>query len=230
MGCATWLNTTLNALQGAWKGFIYFLPNLIGAIIVFVIGWFVAFGVGKLITRLLNLVRFNQFLERFGWREALEKSEIKFDASEFLGVLIKWCLIIVFLMAAADILQLDQFSGFLGKVLGYIPNIIVAALIFVVAVIIADILERTVKGATQKAGFAHTKFLGETVRWAVLVFAGIAILLQLGVAVAIINALVIGFIGMMALAGGLAFGLGGKDEAHELLKKLKKRVSEEVEK
>lgn len=225
-----WLDTTLFALQNAWRGFINFFPSLLAAIIVFVIGWFIAIGIGKLVTRLLNLCRFNQFLERFGWREALERAEIKFDVSEFLGVLVKWCLVIVFLMAAADILGLDQFSGFLTDVLGYIPNIIVAALIFVVGVIVADILERLVKGATQKAGILHTKFLGEATRWAVLVFVGIAILLQLGVAETIINAFVIGFIGMLALAGGLAFGLGGRDEAHDILKKLKKKISEEVEK
>jgi len=230
MGYSTWLNTTLTALLQAWKGFIYFLPNLVGAIIIFTVGWFVAVGVGKLITKFLNFCKLNQFLERFGWKEALEKAEIKFDASEFLGVLIKWCLVIVFLMAATDILRLEQFSGFLGRVLGYIPNIVIAALIFVVAVIIADILERVVKGTTQKVGIAYAKFLGETVRWAVLVFAAIAILLQLGVAVAIVNAMVFGFIGMLALAGGLSFGLGGRDEAHELLKKLKKRVSQEIEK
>lgn len=225
-----WLDITLFALQGAWKGFIYFLPNLIGAIIVLVIGWLISIGVGKLVTRFLNICRFNQFLERFGWKESLEKAEIKFDTPEFLGTLVKWCLIIVFLMAAADILGLAQFSGFLSDVLWYIPNIIVSALIFVVAVIIADLLERIVKGSTQKAGVAHAKFLGETVRWAVLVFAAIAILLQLGVAETMINALVIGFIGMLALAGGLAFGFAGKDEAHDLLKRLKKRISEEVEK
>jgi len=224
-----WLETTLEALQAAWGGFITFLPNLIGAIIVFVVGWFVSAGIGKLLTRFLNFCHFNQFLERFGWKEALEKAEIKFDASKFLGIVVKWCLVIVFLMAAADILGLEQFSGFLGGVLGYVPNIIIAVLIFIVATIIADILEGIVKGATQKAGIAYAKFLGELVRWAVLVFAAIAIFSQLGVAATIINALVVGFIGMLALAGGLAFGLGGKDEAHDFLKKLKKKVSEEIE-
>ncbi len=227
---SNWLTTTILALQGAWKGLIYFLPNLIGALVVFIIGWLISLGIGKLVTRALNTLRFNQFLERFGWKEALERAEIKFDASEFFGVLVKWCLVIVFLMAAADILGLAQFSGFLSDVLWYLPNIIVAALIFVVAVIMADLLERIVKGSVQKAGITHARFLGEAVRWAVLVFAGIAILLQLGVAETIINAMVIGFIGMLALAGGLAFGVAGKDEAHELIKKLKKKISEEVEK
>lgn len=225
-----WFDTTWFAIEKTWQGFIEFLPSLIGALIVFVLGWLISMGIGKIVTKLLNLLRLNQFLEKFGWHDALEKVDIKFDAAEFIGVLIKWCLVIVFLMAAAEILGLYQLSDFLVGVLGYIPNIIGSALIFVVAVIIADFLERIVKGSAQRAGISHVNFLGEIVRWSVLVFAGIAILLQLGVATTVINALVIGIIAMLSLAGGLAFGLGGKDEAHEAIKKIKKRISEEIEK
>jgi len=223
-----WFDTTVFALEKTWQGFLMFLPNLIGALLVFIIGWLISLGIGKLVVRLLNLLRLNQFFNKFGWQESLEKVDIKFDAAEFFGGLIKWSLIIVFLMASAEILGLYQLSGFLAMILSYIPNIIVAALIFVVAVLIAEFLERIIKGSAQQAGVSYARLLGGIVRWAVLVFAGIAILLQLGVATTIINALVIGFIAMLALAGGLAFGLGGKDEAREVIKDIRKKISEEI--
>ena len=223
-----WFDTTLLALGRTWEGFLGFLPNLFGALLVFIIGWFIAWGIGRLVIRLLNLLRLNQFFDKFGWRESLEKVDIKFDAAEFFGGLIKWALVIVFLMASAEILGLYQLSDFLAMILSYIPSIIAASLIFVVAVIIADFLERIIKGSAQKAGVSYARVLGEIVRWAILAFAGIAILLQLGVATTIINAMVIGFIAMLSLAGGLAFGLGGKDEAREVIKDIKKKISEEI--
>jgi small-conductance mechanosensitive channel len=224
----SWFDTTLIAMESAWQGLIGFLPSLLGDLIVFFIGWLISLGIGKLVTKLLNLLRLNQFLDKLGWRESLEKVDIKFDASEFFGALIKWSLVIVFLMAAAEILSLYQLSQFLAVILSYIPNIVVSALIFVIAVILADFLERIIKGSAQKAGVSYARFLGAVVRWTILVFAGIAILLQLGVATTIINALVIGFVAMLSLAGGLAFGLGGKDEAKEIIKDIKKKISEEI--
>lgn len=223
-----WFDATLFSLEKTWQGFLIFLPNLLGSLLVFILGWLISQGIGQLVIKLLNLLRINQFFDKFGWRESLEKVNIKFDASEFFGNLIRWSLIVVFVMASAEILGLYQLSDFLAMILSYIPNIIVSALIFIVAIIIADFLERIIRGGAQKSGILHARLFGEIVRWAILVFAGIAILLQLGVATTIINTFVIGFVAMLSLAGGLAFGLGGKDEAREIIKNIKNKISEEI--
>lgn len=221
-----WGLVTLQALQNAWQGFLSFIPILLGAIIVFIIGWFIALGVGRLVAEILNRLRFNKIFEKTGWREALEKAELKVNPSEFIGAIFKWILIIVFLLIAVEILGFVQFAVFLKSVLSWLPNLIVAIAIFVVAVIIADILEKIVRATVKKIEIKYVEFLGALVKWAIYIFAALAILLQLGVASTIINTLVVGFVGMIALSFGLAFGLGGKDAAAKLIDDLKEKLSE----
>ncbi|XOB40673.1 MAG: mechanosensitive ion channel family protein [Candidatus Nealsonbacteria bacterium] len=221
-----WSTITLEALQNTWQGFLLFLPRLLGSIIVFVIGWLVATGVGRLIAEILKRLKFNQIFERTGWREALSKAELKVNPSEFVGGICKWILVIVFLLASVEILGFVQFADFLSDVLGWLPNLIVAVAIFVVAIILTDILEKVIKAGAKKMELGYTGFLGTSVRWAIYVFAGLAILLQLGITPTIINTLVMGFVGMISLAFGLAFGLGGKDAAAKMIEELKRKFSE----
>ena len=221
-----WGTVTLQALQSAWQGFLNFIPVLIGAIIVFVIGWFIALGVGKLIAEILARLKFNKLFEKTGWKGALEKAELKVNPSEFIGAICKWILVIVFLLAAVEILGFVQFANFLRSVISWLPNLVVAIAIFVVAIILADILEKIVRAGIKKLELSYAEFLGATVRWAIYIFAGLAILLQLGITPTIINTLVIGFVGMIALALGLAFGLGGKEAAAKLIEKIGEKISE----
>ncbi len=221
-----WGTITLQALQSTWQGFLNFIPTLIGAIIVFIIGWFIAIGVGKLIAEILARLKFNKLFEKTGWKGALEKAELKVNPSEFIGAICKWILVIVFLLASVEILGFVQFADFLKSVIGWLPNLIVATAIFVVAIIISDILEKIVKAAVKKLEISYVEFLGAAVRWAIYIFAGLAILLQLGITPTIINTLVIGFVGMIALALGLSFGLGGKEAAAKLIENLREKISE----
>jgi len=221
-----WGTVTLQALQSAWQGFLNFIPVLIGAIIVFVIGWFIALGIGKLIAEILARLRFNKLFEKTGWKGALEKAELKVNPSEFIGAICKWILVIVFLLAAVEILGFVQFANFLRSVIIWLPNLVVAIAIFVVAIILSDILEKIVRAGIKKLELGYAEFLGAVVRWAIYIFAGLAILLQLGVTPTIINTLVIGFVGMIALALGLAFGLGGKEAAAKLIEKIGEKISE----
>ncbi len=219
-----WFTITKDALLGLWKGFIDFVPELIGAIIVFLIGWLISIGIGKLITEILRKVKFNRIFEKGGWKGALEKAEIKVDPSAFIGAIFKWVLMIVFLLAAVEILGFVQFADFLTSVLAYLPNVIVAALIFVVAVIIADILEKVVRAAVEGVRVGYGRLVGAIVRWSIWVFAILAILLQLKIAPDLIQILVQGIIGLIVIAGGIAFGLGGKDIAAETLRDLKAKL------
>lgn len=219
-----WYAVTLQALQDVWQAFLNFIPNLIGAIIIFVIGWFIAIAIGKLVAEILKRIRFDRLFEKGGWKAALEKAELKIIPSEFVGAIFKWILVIVFLQVAVGILGWVQFANLLDKIIGYLPNVIVAALIFVVAVIVADIVEKVVVAAAEGARFAYTHIAGAIVKWAIWIFAILAILRQLIIVPELVNtlfnALVYGIVAVLVIS----FGLGGKEVAAEILQDLRKKL------
>jgi len=219
-----WSLVTWEALQSLWQGFLSFVPKLIIAIIVFIIGWFIAIAIGKLVAVILERIKFNRLFEKGAWKTALEKAELKVNPSEFIGAIFKWVLIIVFLQVAVGILGWNQFADLLGRVIGYLPNVIVAALIFVVAVIVADIVEKIVVAAAEGAKFAYTHIAGAIVKWAIWIFAILAILRQLIIAPELVDtlfkALVYGVVAVLVIA----FGLGGKEVAAEILQDVRKKL------
>jgi len=220
----TLAETTLLALQDLWQGFLSFIPTLIGVIIVFIVGWFIAIAVGKLVAEILKRIKFDRLFEKGTWKEALEKAELKISASEFIGAIFKWVLVIVFLQVAVGILGWTQFAALLERVIGYLPNVIVAALIFVVAVIVADIIEKVVVAATERAKFAYTNIAGAIVKWAIWTFAILAILRQLIIIPELVDtlfkALVYGIVAILVIS----FGLGGKEVAAEMLRDLRNKL------
>ena len=219
-----WYAVTVQALIGLGQVFLAFLPKIIGALVIFLIGWFIAVAIGKLVAEILKRIKFNQIFEKGVWKEALEKAEFKIDASEFLGAVSKWVLVIVFLLAAVEILGLAQFANFLNRVLGYLPNVVVAALIFVVTVIIADIVEKILRAAVEGTRVGYGHLVGVIVKWSIWIFALLAILVQLRIAPVLLQTLFTGFVALLVIAGGIAFGLGGKEVAAELLGDLKKKL------
>ncbi len=220
-----WYTVTLEKLQDLWQAFMGFIPVLLGAIIVFVIGWFISVGIGKLITEVLKKLRFNQIFEKEGWKNALSKAEIKVDASGFIGAIVKWVLVIVFLMAAVEILGLVGFADFLKGVLAYLPNVIVAALIFVVTVIVVDIVEKVVRVSVESIKVGYGQMVSAVIKWSIWIFAILAILYQLGIARPFMETLFTGLVAVLVISIGIAFGLGGRDVAAEILKDIKRKLS-----
>ncbi len=222
-----WGDLIFQAFQDLFEKFLVdFLPKLIGAIVVFVVGWFFAILIGKLVTEILDRLKLNRLFEKTGWKEAFEKAELKVNPSEFIGTIFKWVLVIVALLVAVEILGLPQFAALLNRFVGWLPNLIVAIAILVVAIIAADILQKIIKASAQKIGVKYVGLLGGIVRWGIYTLAIFAILLQLNIATPIVNALVFGFIFMLSLAFGLAFGLGGKEAAAKIIEDIRKKVSE----
>lgn len=219
-----WITITYEKLLQFWEGFLDFVPNLIGALIVFIIGWFFAIGIGQVITRILEKLKFNRLFEKAGWKEALEKAEFKVNPAQFIGAIAKWILVIVFLLAAVEILGFVQFADFLKDVIRWLPNLVVAVAIFVVAAIIADFFSKLTVVSLEKVRVGYSRFAGKIVKYAIWTFALLAILYQLGVARALVGTLFTGLIGGLALAFGLAFGLGGKEMASNILKGLKEKM------
>lgn len=221
-----WADVIAVSLTDLWRGFIVFLPKLVGALIIFLIGWVFAVAIGKVVAEILKKLKFNKLFEKGALKTALEKAEFKVDASSFIGAIFKWVLAIVFLSAAVEVLGLIQFAAFLNEVLAYLPNVVVAALIFVVAVIIADILEKVVRAAVEGTKMGYGQLTGAIVKWSIWIFAIFVIFEQLQIGRGIITTLMQGIVGLIVIAGGIAFGLGGKDVAAEILQDLKKKIKE----
>lgn len=219
-----WYEVTMAELTNLWVGFLGFIPQLFGALIVFSIGLLIAAGIGKLISMVLEKLRFNQIFEKGHWKSALEKADINVDASGFIGGIIKWILAIVFLMAAVEILGMDKFAELLQSVLAYLPNVVVAALIFVVAVLISDIVEKVLRAAVEGAQMNSGHMVGVIVRWSIWIFAVLMILNQLWIGGEVPVIVTQGIVAFFAIAGGLAFGLGGKEVAQEMLQDVRQKM------
>jgi len=222
----SWTEVTVNAFQSLWQGFITFLPSLLGALIVFFVGWAIAVGLQKLITQILRALRLDPILEKIGADRFFERAGLKMDFAGWIGIFVKWFLIIVFLFAATDILKLTQVSAFLQSILGYIPNVVVAVVILVVAVWLANVSKKIVQASVSASNIKASAFVGTITYWAILIFALFAALIQLGIAPVLLQTIITGFIAMLAIAGGLAFGLGGKDMASNLLNKFRKGLED----
>jgi hypothetical protein len=144
-----------------------------------------------------------------------------------LGELVKWFIIVVFLVASLDVLRLDQVTMFLRQVvLGYLPQVIVAVLIMLVAVVIAEAMRKVVVGSAKAAGIRSAGFLGAVTKWAIWIFALLAALLQLGIAVTFLQTLFTGVVVALSLAFGLAFGLGGQQTAARYLDHLQSEMKD----
>ncbi|MFY9493166.1 MAG: hypothetical protein WAP55_01685 [Minisyncoccia bacterium] len=222
----TWGDTIVASLQNLWALVLSFLPSLVVALVVVIIGWVVASALGRVIWQVVAAVHVDQLFERLGFRKPLERAGLKLNTGKFLGELVKWFLVLVFFMAAADILGLSEVTSFLQLVLSYIPNIIVAVLILLAGAAFANFLQKLVKASADTAGLTHTGFVGSVTKWTVLIFALFAALDQLGVARTFIITLLQGFVAMLAIAGGLAFGLGGQNAARSFLDKLRDEISD----
>ena len=221
----TWSDAVYQSLYDMWGRFMAFLPSLIGAIIVFIIGWVAAVAIGKIIARILEALRIDQGIEKLGLKKSFSKSGIKINIAKFIGELAKWFLIIVSLMAATDILGLNQVTDFLNEVLRYIPQIVVAAIILVVAVLLANFVARVIQESVKATGLISANVVAAFAKWAILIFAILAALVQLNVAKDMIMIVFQGIVYMLVIAGGLAFGLGGRDAAEEVIAKIKKELS-----
>ncbi len=214
------------SLLNLWDRFINFLPALVGAVLVFVAGWIVAVALGKVVEHIVKMVKIDDVMEKAGTKARLEKAGVTLNVAKFIGGLVKWFLILVFLMAATDILKLTQVTNFLNSIILYLPNVVVAAVILAVAFLVANFVFAVVKGSSKVAGLVSATLLATIAKWSIVVFGFLAALIQLGIASSLINTLFIGFVAMLALAGGLAFGLGGKEEAAMILKKIRQEITE----
>lgn len=199
-----------------------FLPNLIIAIVIFLIGVFLALIAKKLLIKFLESINFEGLLSKYGASKALRASGSSITVSDLLGELVRWFIVLIFLIPAVDLLGLSAVNEIITRILLYIPNVIVAVIIVAVGVIFGNIARDLVTATATSLGAHAAGVVGQIARWSIVIFALLAALNQLGVATDLIRILFTGFVAMVAIAGGLAFGLGGRETAEKLLKTLRK--------
>ncbi|MFC1625368.1 hypothetical protein ACFL1O_00605 [Patescibacteria group bacterium] len=221
-----WSDILMASFQSLWLGVADFLPRLVLAIIVFVIGWIIALTLGRLASQIIGFFKIDKVLQRTGIEEPLARGGLRLNSGAFIGGLVKWFFLVVFLLASFDILGLDQIKGFLRDVLVYLPNVIVATLILLAAALLADVLQRVVVSSAKAAKLMSASLLGGVVKWSIWLFAILTALYHLGIAGPFVQTLFTGFIAMLSIAGGLAFGLGGRDAASKFIEKLRGDITD----
>ena len=222
----TWTEVLLLSFNELWGVVLAFIPQLIVALVVFIIGWVIAVALGKVVEQIIKAIKVDIALRSLGVEEAVSRAGMKLDSGAFIGGLVRWFFILVFLFAAIDVLGLTQVTEFLRSVvLTYVPQVIVASLILVAAALLAEVTQNVVEGSARAAQLPSAGFLGGIAKWAIWIFALLAALYQLGIAGPLVQTLFTAFVAMLALAGGLAFGLGGKDMAARYLDRLRSDIS-----
>lgn len=221
----TWGDVLQTSFQSLWVGFAAFFPKLLGAVVVLIVGVLIALAIKSLVVRLSNLLRLDMLAEKLELRSSFQKVGISLKVAELLGWLVKWFIVIAALIAAADILEWAQITEFLKQVVFYVPNVFIAVIILLAGIMLANFVRAVVDKAVKAAGLVSATFLAGIARWAIFIFALMAALVQLQIAPQLIQTLFTGFVAMLALGAGLAFGLGGKEHASRFLDRLRKDIS-----
>src|SRR5499426_2262637 len=208
---ATWYSFTQ-----ALNTFISFLPSLLVALIVLVVGWFIASFLGRLIARGLNAIGLERAVERSGIGRFIEQSGSRWTMSEVIAALIKWSIFLIFIQAAASLLGMAQITAIINSVILFIPKLIVALAIIVIGSLIARFVGGLARGALAEMEVGAAGLFAKLAQYVIIGFAIVAAFNQIGVAQTVVNTLLIGLIGGVALAFGLAFGLGGREVAAKI--------------
>jgi len=210
-----WGDAVFLSLSNTLNTFLSAIPQVLGALIIIIIGWLIASAVSKLVSGLLRKGGADRLMATHGSSVYGQRST-QFKPSTIVGEIVKWIIRFVFLVAAANVLGLTQISQLLNQVLLWIPNLLVAAVILLVAPVIARFVRGAIEVGAGQMGFSNASLLGRIAEIAIVAFAVIVAINQIGIAANLVNTLFVGVVAAMALAFGLAFGLGGREVAAQL--------------
>ena len=222
-----WGDVLVASFQNLSNAVIGFIPNLVIAIVIFLAGWVVASLLGNVVERVVRTLKIDDALQGAGVGALLHKGGFKLDSGKFLGMLVEWFVVVVFLLASFDVLGLNAVNQFLTDVVvAYLPQVIVAALILVVAGVLAEASNKVVSGSARAAGLRSANLAGAVAKWSVWVFAIIIAMSQLGIATVYLQTLFTGVVVALSIAAGLAFGLGGQDAAGQVIDKMRREIAD----
>lgn len=225
MNINTWSDVLALSFKNLWLGVVGFVPNLVVAIIVVLIGWGIGALFGRVVSQVIKALKIDEALRRAGVEDFLNKGGISLNAGSFLGGLVRWFVMLVFLIGAFEILHLSQVTAFLRDILNYLPQVIVAVLILIAAGMVADAMKKVVLSSAMSADITSAGFLATVTKWVIWVFAILVALSQLGIASGFVQTIFTGLVVALSLGLGLSFGLGGQEAASRVIDKLSKEMS-----
>jgi mechanosensitive ion channel-like protein len=210
-----WGDAIFLGISNALNTFLAAIPQVVGALLIILIGWIISSILARLVTAGLKRTSVDRvFADHAG--PVYGKQTRQYEPSIVAGEVVKWIIRLVFLVAAANVLGMPQVSQLLNQVLLWIPNLIVAAIILLVAPLLGRFVRGLIEVGAGEMGFTNASLLGRLAEIAIVAFAVIIAIDQIGIAPNLVNTLFIGVVGALALAFGLAFGLGGREVAAEL--------------
>ena len=219
-----WADLLYFSFQQVWGQFIGFVPSLVGALIVLIVGLIFASVLASLLEKVVGTLKVDKALSRAGIGEYVERAGLDLNTGKFLGQVLYWLVVIIVIMTISNFLGFNDLSFFLFNALSYVGHVIVGVAIMLATVILANFLRRVVKASVMSAKLHAAGFLSTLAWWSVIVFGLVIALDQIGVNTIIIQTVITGIIAMFAIAGGIAFGLGGKDYASNLIQKFRDNV------
>lgn len=203
-----------------------YLPVLLGALFILIVGWLVAKAIRRMVDWLLTTVRFDILADKAGISEVLRKGNLKTTASRVVSGLVYWLMMIMVLVMVANALGLPKASDILASLFAYVPKVIGALIVLVVAMFLANVVSGIVRTTAGNANLPQPGMLAGISRWTIIIFAVTISLTQLGIAPLMVTATFNIILGGIVLAFALAFGLGGRDAAARYIEELKENRSQ----
>lgn len=213
-----WSTALLTSLAAAMALFFSAIPKVLGFLVIVIVGWLVASLVEKGVAALLRTIKFNELARRSGLSDFVSKMGTDTDASGLLGAIVKWFIRLIALVVAFDALGLPAVSDVLRQLLLWLPNVMVALVVLVIGGLLASALSNVVRGAAAESALPNPDLLAKVASGLVWAFAIVVAVNQIGIATALVNTLFMAVVGAVALALGLAFGLGGRETAAEIVR------------
>ena len=214
-----WSDAMFTSLAAAMALLFSAVPKIIGFLLIIVAGWFIASLIERGLAALLRSIHFNDLAERAGLSDFIRRMGMNTDAAGMIGLVVKWFVRLIALVVAFDALGLPAVSEVLRQLLLWLPNVVVALVVLVIGGLAARALSNVVRGAASEADLSNADFLAKAAAVVVWAFAIVVAVNQLGIATELVNTLFMAVVGALALAMGLAFGLGGRDTAAEIVRK-----------
>jgi hypothetical protein len=212
----TWGDAVMVSVTEALQNFLGFLPALIGALLILVLGWIISGLLARFVEKGLKTIGFERAAQSTGISGFIQRSGSSWTASAIVAEIVKWFIRLLAIQAAASVLGLTQISQIVNAIMLWLPNLVVAIVIVVIGALIAKFVSGVVRGSTSQMGFTNSDLLASVAYYAILVFAVMAAIDQLGIAETVVNTVFIGLVAMVVLAAGLAFGLGGQQTAAQI--------------
>ncbi len=221
MSINDWGTQTRDIVQNVWDRIVTFTPNLVGALLIILVGAIIGVVLGYIVTRIFQAIKLQTLADQSKFTEVLKKAKMKTDIAEISGSFVKWVVILAFLVPASSVLQLIGVHNFFEGILTFVPVVLGVAVFIVFGVMVADLIAKLARASAESLGFTTAKLVEMVIRWTFYIAIGIASMFALGVPQEFTVIMFIGVVSALALGIGLSAGLGGQTHFDDLVKRIR---------